>query len=141
MLIVVLRLWLVELVPWVLPETFNVDALLWIGYEYLRDDVFGIGREELGKGIISIQNFLVQVRSFLVFEWKVSAQHSVQDDSTTPNVRFEPVVTAAGDHLQNKRYRWLVRCLPLVLRSTDFHKQSSVSGLADTCCSVRSPRL
>ena len=59
MLIVVLRLRLVELVPWVLPETFDVNALLWIGYEYLGDDVLSFRRQELGKSIVSIQNFLV----------------------------------------------------------------------------------
>ena len=84
--VVGLCLWLVELVPRVLLEAFDVDSLLRISYEYLGDDVLSLRGQELGKSVVSIQNFLVQVRSLLVFKWQVSAQHSVQHHSTTPNV-------------------------------------------------------
>ena len=59
MMVVGLRLWLVELVPRVLLETFDVDTLLRICYEDLGDDVLSFRREELGKDIVCIQNFLV----------------------------------------------------------------------------------
>ena len=59
MVVVGLCLRLVELVPRVLLEAFNVNTLLRISYEYLGDDVLSFRRQELGKSIVSIQNFLV----------------------------------------------------------------------------------
>ena len=87
-IVVVVILGLVEAVPGVLLQAFDVDALAWISYENLREDVFGVCGEELWQRILSVHDFLVQVRSLLVLEGQVAAEHRVEDHSAGPNVRL-----------------------------------------------------
>lgn len=85
--IVVVVLGGVEAVPRVLLQSFDVDALAWVRHKNLREDVFRVGREELGQGILRVHDFLVEVGSLLIFKGQVAAKHRIQDDSAGPNVR------------------------------------------------------
>ena len=52
--------------------------------------------------IITLKDFLIQFIGIWVFEWKISAKHSVEYDSTAPYVHLEPTVFFAGYHFWSR---------------------------------------
>ena len=96
--VVILRL--VHFVERVPPNPIDVDTEFRVRLENLPNNVFCVRRQELWEGVVGGEDFLVEIRRFLVFERQVAADHCVEDDADGPNVRGETVVAIARNHLQ-----------------------------------------
>jgi len=147
--VVVFVLWLRKLVPGMLLHAFYVYSLLRVRHKDLRYEVFRFRRKELGKRILSSENLLIKVAGLLVFKRQVSAEHSIKDDTARPDIRLQAVILVASDHLteiqtfkfQSFKSGSMRRHLLRARHSRDFHKLSSESAPACTCCLNRSLQL
>lgn len=88
-----------NLVPRVSSDLFNCDSVRRVCNENFGNHVFRLLRQEVRKGILGVQDFLVEIRRLLVFERQITAQHRVKHDATTPKIAHQPVVLLSGYHL------------------------------------------
>ena len=75
-----------HLVPRVLANLLNGYTVLRICDEDASDHVLSLRTQKLRQGIISVQDFTIEIGSLLVFIWQVAAEHGVKDDATRPQV-------------------------------------------------------
>lgn len=94
----------VHQVPRMVPDSFDVDSLAWIGDEDACDHVFGFVGEEVGRGVLGIQYLLVKVRCLLILKRQIAAQHCVENDPTAPNIAHKAIIIFAGNHLKYSVY-------------------------------------
>ena len=81
-------------------DFWNTITLFWISIQNFWYEMSTVLRKELWNFIVPGKNLFVQVWSFRVFKRQESADHSVKDNSTAPDVRFEPKVLFASDHFR-----------------------------------------
>jgi len=77
---------------------FEGESSRRVRVENFGDQVFALGGYVRWKGVLAIQYFLVQFVCVWIFKREVSAEHSVQDNATGPDVNFQPVVVLASYH-------------------------------------------
>ena len=82
-----------------LSDLIDVNSLARIRDENLSDHVSGLIGQKVWQIIISVQNLLVEVRSFLILVGEISTEHGVEDYTTTPEVAHETVVPLSSNHL------------------------------------------
>ena len=71
-----------------LAQTCNIYAFGWVCDKDFAENIAGILREELRNGVVSIEDFLVQIRRFLILERQIAAEHGIQNDTATPDIRL-----------------------------------------------------
>ena len=91
---------LVKLVPRMLLDLIGCQSLVRVCFQNFVDQVDTVGRESLRHLELATENFLVQLRSRLVFEGEVSGHHREEDDSTGPDVNARSMVLESVDHLR-----------------------------------------
>lgn len=86
-------------VPRVISDVLDSEALGRIWIQDARYQVLGLFAEERWEFVVGVQNLLVQLLRVLVLERQVPTDHGVQDDSAGPDVCTESEVPLALDHL------------------------------------------
>ena len=75
------------------------------------NQISAVRADEIRDSVVSVQDFLVQHVSFWVFKRQISADHSVEDDTTRPDVGGQAMVVLTGDHLRRSIARTATRRL------------------------------
>ena len=91
---------LVGLVPGVLLDLGGGEALVGVGLEDLVDQVDALRGKALGHLELAAQDFLVQLRSGLVFKRQIAGHHGEKDDAARPDIDPRTVVLQPVDHLR-----------------------------------------
>ena len=77
----------------------DADSSFRIGVQYFGDEVLTLRRQELWHLIIGTHDLLVEIRRLGVFEGQVTGNHSIEDNSRTPNISLQAVIPFASNHL------------------------------------------
>lgn len=65
----------------------------------LLDHILAVCRDEARYQIIAVEDLLVKFIRVGVLKWQVPAGHCIEDNAAAPNVRDQPVVALACNHL------------------------------------------
>ena len=98
-------------IPFVGADVIHEESLLRICVEDFPDQVFGSFRNYPWDQIVAVQNLLVQFTCVWIFKRKITASHSIKNNTTAPNVRIKTVVLFTGDHLRCGVTRTTTCCL------------------------------
>jgi len=88
-----------NLEPGVAADLVDREPRVWVGIEYLAEEVRALRGEKFGYLVVSSEDLLVEVRCLGVLEGQVPADHGKEDYAAAPNVTFEPSVTLSCYHL------------------------------------------
>ena len=88
-------LYLIHLEPW-----------LRICVQYALQHLLGISCQHFGLLVLPSHYLFVEFICVGVLERKVTAQHSIEDDSTWPNINVKTLITFSSNHLRSSIARW-----------------------------------
>ena len=83
----------------VVSDLRDANARIWVGIQDFADEVLAFGGEKFRHLIISAHDLFVQVWRLWIFKRQVSGNHSVENDSWTPDIGLKSVIPLTGDHL------------------------------------------
>ena len=97
-------------VPLMRSDICNYEPLLWVCVQNFPDEILCCLRDYTWDQVITVQDLLVQLAGIRVFERKITASHSIQNDTTAPNIRVKAVVLLSSDHLWGSIARTSAGC-------------------------------
>ena len=96
-------------VPFMVSNVVNGKSFDGISIEDFLDEFFWRLGYKSWYQIIAIQNLFVQLACIWVLEWKISTGHCIQNNTTTPYIRVQTVVTFTSNHLWSS-ITWTTTC-------------------------------
>lgn len=97
--------------PDVLFDILQRVALVRVRVQDLLYQVSAVGTHEVRDCVFCIQYFFIEQVGLWIFEWKVPANHRVQDHTTRPNISWESIVPFTSHHFRSRIAGASTRCL------------------------------
>lgn len=77
------------------------DSSFGICVQDFANEVLAVWGEKLWHLVVGTHDFLVQIGGFGVLEGKITSNHGIKDNSTTPDIRLKTMISFACDHLRS----------------------------------------
>ena len=96
-------------IPWVISDVSNRVSFEWVRVQNHIYEVLRVRTEKLRHFEVSFKNFLVELLCVLIFKRKIAAHHCVQNNTRTPDIRAQAVVTLSFNHFRSSVARAAAR--------------------------------
>ena len=93
-------LWLVQRIELRLSDLMNLETSLRIYVQNCSENVSRVTRQNLWHLEVTSDDLFVKFVRIRVFKRKISAQHSVENDSARPYVNIQTLVSFSSNHLR-----------------------------------------
>lgn len=93
--------YLCQIIPFTCSNLWNLESGLRIDVKNISENVSSLCCQKLRHFELASDNFLIQNAGVRIFKRKIATKHSIDDNTTGPDIHINALITLTRDHFRS----------------------------------------